>query len=261
MPASLSIVVPIRNEVHRLPGLFEALAGAEDTVFRQADLQVTDVIIVDDHSSDSSASLVHERSRLDPRIRLVTSRGPAGKGAAVRAGMLAASGSWALMTDVDLSAPLEDVSRLATALRGGADLAIGSRGLGESVISVHQPRLRETGGKLFNVLVRLSTGLPYRDTQCGFKLFLLDATRPLFEELRTPGFAFDVEILVAARRRGLRMQEVPIRWANNPDSRVDVARASARMTADVFAITVRDRRGQARRPRRADWALTSKGDG
>ena len=146
------------------------------------------------------------------------------------------------MTDVDLSTPLEELAALARALGNGADLAIGSRARAESTIVVHQPVYRELMGKTFNVLARLLTRVPWRDTQCGFKLFRLETTRRLFELQRTSGFAFDLELLVTARRLGLEVAEVPVRWIDDRDTNVGLVAASASMALDAVRIAYRARR-------------------
>jgi dolichyl-phosphate beta-glucosyltransferase len=156
--------------------------------------------------------------------------------------MLAARGDRGLMTDADMSTPLDDVVALSRALDDGADLAIGSRALGDSRVLVHQPIVREVLGKGFNVLLRVTVGVPWRDTQCGFKLFQLETTRQLFAAQRIEGFAFDAELCVNARRLGLRLVEVPVRWSNHPESRVRMASSSTRMALDVLRIARNKRR-------------------
>lgn len=255
---AVSVVVPARDEAERLPRLFAALANGGRQALSAAGLDLAELIIVDDSSTDGTASLVARQAARDPLVRLERAEG-SGKGAAVRAGVLAATAPWALVMDADLATPLDQAGALVRELAAGADIAIGSRGLPGSTIEVHQPRHRELAGKTFNRLVRLATGLPYRDTQCGFKLFRLSTTRPLFERQRVEGFAFDVEILVAARRRGLVIAEVPVRWVDDPQSKVRVVSASAGMTWELFRITVG--RGRAVRgggPQRA-WDTTEQG--
>src|SRR5207247_8278015 len=140
----------------------------------------------------------------------------------------------ALMTDADMSTPLTDVGALSSALDAGADIGLGSRALDGSRVLVHQPAVRELMGKGFNVLLRFGTGIPWRDTQCGFKLFRLATTRPLFEAQRIRGFAFDAELCINARRRGLALVEVPVHWSNDPDTRVKPAWPSRGMALDAL---------------------------
>lgn len=256
---AVSVVVPAHDEAQRLPRLFETLSNGGLQALRAAGLDLVELVVVDDASTDGTAALVAGHAQRDPRIRLVRATGR-GKGAAVRSGVLAASAPWILVMDADLATPLEEAARLAAEVEGGADVAIGSRGLGDSTIVVHQPRHRELAGKIFNLLVRLLTGLRHRDTQCGFKLFRSSSSRVLFEEQRVEGFAFDVEILLAARRRGLHVVEVPVRWLDDPRTSVPFARASQQMLFDLIRISLRDLRhrlGAGRRQGR--WDITQQG--
>ena len=146
------------------------------------------------------------------------------------------------MTDVDLSTPLAEAAQLSAELDRGVDFAMGSRSLPGSDVLVHQPAHRELAGKVFNLLFRVTTGLPWRDTQCGFKLFHLETTRALFELQRVEGFAYDAELCVNARRLGLRVAEVPVRWVNNTDTRVTLFGSSVRMALDLARTAWRARR-------------------
>ncbi len=238
---TLSIVVPIFNEERRLPTLLERLQDA-DAAAARAGLQLRQVLLVDDGSTDKSGTILSEANDLDGRFEIITSALPnRGKGAAVRTGMLRAHGDVGLMTDVDLSTPLDELAALMAAISSGADIAIASRGLEGSRILVHQPRHRELMGKTFNLLIRSVTDLPFRDTQCGFKLFRLASTRRLFELQRIDGFAFDLELLVTARRLGLDVREIPVQWVDDPDTHVGLFSSSAAMALDTIRIAYRSR--------------------
>jgi glycosyltransferase involved in cell wall biosynthesis len=163
-----------------------------------------------------------------------------GKGAAVRQGLLAATNPIGLFSDADLSTPIEEAPKLIEPIAAGElDVAFGSRALDRSLIGNRQPWRREQGGRVFNLIVRLATGLPYWDTQCGFKAFRLEVFRPILEAAETQGFGFDVELLYLARKAHLRMREIPVRWNHYEGSKVDVARDSVRMLREVAALRKR----------------------
>jgi glycosyltransferase involved in cell wall biosynthesis len=216
---TLSIVIPAYNEEQRLPStLDQVLQWLDQSPFRDAE-----VLIVDDGSSDGTAKLVEARAHAEPRLRLVRNPGNRGKGYAVRNGMLSASGEWVLMSDADLSAPIEELSKLLDAVRAkGASIAIGSRALDRSLIGVHQSQWRELSGIFFNRIMRTITGLPFADTQCGFKLYHRDAARRVFALQRLEGFSFDVEDLFIARSLGIPTIEVPVRWNNVEGTKVSL---------------------------------------
>jgi dolichyl-phosphate beta-glucosyltransferase len=239
---TVSIVVPVFNEERRLPALLERLRADADRVATEAGLRLDEVLAVDDGSTDGTAAMLEAFSGLPGRFRVLRFERNRGKGAAVREGMLAARSDLGLMTDVDLSTPLDELARLAAAVDGGIDVAFGSRGLRESEILVHQPLHREVMGKVFNLVLRVLTGVPWRDTQCGFKLFRLETARRLFELQRVERFAFDAELLVNARRLGLKVAEVPVKWVDNPDTRVGMVSSSAQMAFDAMRIAYRARR-------------------
>jgi glycosyltransferase involved in cell wall biosynthesis len=226
----LSIVVPAYNEAARLPLTLPQLVGFCE---RTGD---TEVLIVDDGSRDTTAELVAEFAKRHSFLRLLRNPGNRGKGYSVRHGMQEATGDWMLSTDADLSSPLEEVSKLQAAVeKAGAAVAIGSRALDRSLVGVHQAALREWGGRLFNVVMRGATGLPFKDTQCGFKLFRRDAARAIFPRQLLDGFGFDVEDLVIARVQGFKVVEVPVVWNNVEGTKVG-ALSSARAFSDLAVV-------------------------
>jgi glycosyltransferase involved in cell wall biosynthesis len=229
----LSIIIPAFNEDKRLGATltrireyFEAhpVAGG------------IEIIVVDDGSTDATARLAEEWSRRVPCLRLLSNGENRGKGYSVRHGMLDARGRIALFTDADLSSPIEESEKLLAAIRAGNDVAIGSRALDRSLIFVRQSRFREVAGIIFNGFVRLFTGLPFEDTQCGFKAFVREPSRIIFEQQRIARFGFDPEILFLAQRHGLRTVEVPVRWAHDPATKVHVLRDSVLMFTDLLCI-------------------------
>lgn len=233
-PPELSIVIPAYNEQVRLPRALEQIRD----YFRWKDAGSVDfeVVVVDDGSADATARIAQEWAREIPSLRVVSNGVNRGKGYSVRHGMLEARGRIAIFTDADLSSPIGESEKLLAALRGGNHVAIGSRALDRSLISMRQSRLREMAGIIFNGLVRLFTGLPFADTQCGFKAFVREPSRIIFETQRIDGFGFDPEILFLAKRHGLQAAEVPVRWAHDPATKVHVVRDSLRMFGDLLYI-------------------------
>lgn len=232
MPA-LSIVIPAYNEQSRLPGtLTRVLAYLDSAPWREPE-----VLVVDDGSRDLTAALVEEWAVRDPRVRLLRNPGNRGKGYSVRHGMMEARGEWVLFSDADLSAPIEELDALWAALeRTPAAVAIGSRALNRGLIGVHQSKFRETAGRFFNLVMRLVCGLPFWDTQCGFKLFRRDAARDVFSRLRLERFGFDVEALFIARLKGYKTIEVPVRWNHADGTKVSMFRDSADMFLDLLRV-------------------------
>ncbi len=233
---SLSIVVPAYNEEGRLPSLLDELGRRGETIAQTAGSTLLEVVIVDDGSTDATPSLLESATTWPSIVEVIRLDKHRGKGAAVRAGILAARGERILVTDVDLSTPLDELGLLAAALDDGAGVAIGSRSISGSRVIVHQPRHRELMGKTFNLLLRLLTGVPWRDTQCGFKLFRTDVARRLCELQRIEGFAYDAELCVNALRLGADVVEVPVRWLDNDDTRVRLVRSSTEMARDLVRI-------------------------
>jgi hypothetical protein len=163
--------------------------------------------------------------------------------------MLRAASEWVLFTDADLSTPIEELHKLYGAVqKGQAAIAIGSRAVDRSLVSVHQSAFRELSGKTFNVVMRMMTGLPFRDTQCGFKLYRADAAREVFSRQQLEGFSFDVEDLYIARRLGLPAVEVPVRWANVEGTKVS-ALEGVRSFTDLLRIRWYGVSGRYRRAR------------
>jgi glycosyltransferase involved in cell wall biosynthesis len=167
---------------------------------------------------------------------LLRNPGNKGKGYAVRHGVLDAGGEWILYTDADLSTPIEELQKLeAAAAQQNAVIAIGSRAVDRSLVAVHQSPFREYSGRFFNVVMRAVTGLPFHDTQCGFKLYRADAAKAVFSRQEQDGFSFDVEDLVIAKKLGLRAVEVPVRWANVEGTKVTLAQGLKSFT-DLLQI-------------------------
>lgn len=217
---SLSIIIPAYNEEKRLPSTLDRVLGYLGGKPQYAN---TEILVVDDGSKDGTANVVNRYRELSPSIQLVSNPGNRGKGYAVRNGMLKAKGEWRLFTDSDLSSPIEELEKLLEAAeRENAKVAFGSRALNRSLISVRQPFVREFSGRFFNLIMRLFTGLPFQDTQCGFKLYHSTAAQAVFSRQLLDGFGFDVEDLFLARKLGFKCVEVPVRWANVEGTRVSL---------------------------------------
>jgi glycosyltransferase involved in cell wall biosynthesis len=210
---SVSVVIPALNEAGRLPRTLGQIRS-----FLDARGEAYEIVVVDDGSTDDTAE--QARSAGGPRARVVRNDGNRGKGFSVRRGMLLAQGARRLMSDADLSTPIDELPRLEACLAQGFDVAVASRAAAGARIEVHQPRYRESLGRAFNALVRALVVPEIRDTQCGFKLFSGPAAEDVFRRSRNDGFAFDVEVLFLARRLGYRVAEIPVTWRNDAASRV-----------------------------------------
>jgi dolichyl-phosphate beta-glucosyltransferase len=238
----LSIVIPAYNEALRLGSTLEKARRYLGSRNYSGEL-----IVVDDGSTDRTADLLEEMQRHHPAVRVLRNERNCGKGFSVRRGVLEARGELVLFTDADLSASIEETNKLLAALESsGADAAVGSRALQRRLIGVHQPWWREWAGRAFNRLVRLFTGLKIRDTQCGLKLFRRTSTRRAFELQRVTGFGFDPEVLFLIERFGGKVVEVPVRWNDNPASKVRFLRDAARMLFDLLALRWRALTGRYR---------------
>jgi dolichyl-phosphate beta-glucosyltransferase len=224
--ASISVVIPAYNEELRISKTIEKISLYLGGRFDY------EIIVVDDGSKDKTA-LVVEGLR---SVRLIRNRQNIGKGYSVRRGILEAKHRLILMSDADLSTPIEEIEKLLPFIEEGFDIAIGSRGLKESDIEVRQPWYREGMGKIFNLFVRSLVIGGIKDTQCGFKLMKGDAAKKIFERCRINGFGFDVEALFIARKMNLMIKEVPIRWINSPNSRVRLVGDPIRMFFDLLRI-------------------------
>ena len=217
MIQSISVVIPAYNEEERLPSTLERVSN----FLYSCGFGFSEVLIVDDGSTDRTAEVARDFAACHPEVRLLQNPGNRGKGYSVRHGMIAAKGDWRLFTDADLSAPIDELEKLCKAARtSGAEIAIGSRAVNRGLIEVHQSFFRETAGKFFNFVMRLAIGLPIHDTQCGFKLFSRRAAEAAFPRQQLDRFGFDVEVLFIARLLGFRIEEVPVRWSHVEGTKV-----------------------------------------
>lgn len=237
--AHLTVVIPAYNEEKRIgPTLERIRAYLEKRSFSW------EVVVVNDGSQDQTARISREILAGCERHEVIDRKFNRGKGYSVRQGMLAGHGRFLLFSDADLSTPIEELEQLLPLLESGqAQVSIGSRGLRDSRVEVHQPWWRETMGKGFNLFVRLIAMGGLHDTQCGFKCFSREAAQAVFNVARIDGFGFDVEALYLARKFGYGIKEVPVRWVNSPDSKVHPLSDSSRMLLDLLRIRFTDLRG------------------
>ena len=235
----LSIVIPAFNEAQRLPRTIEQIVS-----YLSARPWRAEIVVVDDGSSDATPKLIEDYQKKYPDLRMISNGSNRGKGFSVRHGVLEARGEIVVFTDADLSTPIEEADKLLSAIREkGYDVAIGSRGLDKSLINVHPSAFRERAGTLFNRVVRRIAGLDISDTQCGFKAFRRERTRIIFEQQRIERFGFDPEILFLAKRHGLRVAEIPVRWSHDPATKVNVIGDGIGMFLELLVIRWNSVRG------------------
>lgn len=246
-------MIPAYNEAARISGSLERLIAWLDGPDWKGGAEI---LVVDDGSRDDTPNLVEEAGAETSEISAEAGGGSAvvvrllrngvnrGKGYSIKHGALLATGTYLLLSDADFSTPIESLPALLGPVESGAcAIAIGSRGLPDSNIEVRQPAWREAMGRTFNRLVRGLTGLPFMDTQCGFKVMRREVAAPLFRAARIERFAYDVEILYLARKAGLAVQEIPVLWRNAAGSKVHPVRDASVMLKDILRIRWRDRRG------------------
>jgi dolichyl-phosphate beta-glucosyltransferase len=234
MLPAISLVVPCFNEAERIG---ETLRITLDYLSKFA--PGSELIVINDGSTDATGKIIREVFSEPTKIEthLLENSPNRGKGAAVRTGLLTATRPIGLFSDADLSTPIDEMPKLIEPIAAGElDVAFGSRALKRELIGHHQPWRREQAGRIFNLLVRLATGLPYWDTQCGFKAFRLVVCRPILEAARVDGFGFDVELLYLAEQAHLRIREIPVRWNHYDGSKVRILRDSWRMLREILSV-------------------------
>ncbi|MHB8994145.1 MAG: dolichyl-phosphate beta-glucosyltransferase [Armatimonadota bacterium] len=238
-PLFLSLIVPAYNEALRLrPSLLRILEYLSGQTY------TWEIIIVDDGSSDGTGEVAKGLLEGKADFRLLRNEPNVGKAMSVKRGLLEGRGKYLLFSDADLSTPIEESEKLLAELEKGADVAIASRQLPGSKLTVHQPWYRELGGRMFGWLNQavLLPGIP--DSQCGFKAFKREVAHALLERQKVTGWVFDAELLYIARRLGYKIAQVPVTWVNDPASKVKMLRDGLRMALDLFRI-----RGLHRRTR------------
>src|SRR5580698_9786651 len=234
-----SIVIPAYNESARIPATLKEVVSC----IREHHWN-TEVIVVNDGSTDATARVVLDFARENPEVRLVENPGNHGKGYSVRNGMLQAMGEIVMFTDADLSAPMDEAERLFAAIAGGADIAIGSRWLEKGRQTHRQPLYRQFFGRCFNAVTRAVMGLPFADTQCGFKAFTRHAAQTVFQLQTIERWGFDPEILFIALKRGFRVVEVPVSWGHDERTRMSYLKDGAKMLEEIAIIRWNALRGR-----------------
>ena len=241
MSPEISLVIPAYEEAARLGGPLHRVLEYLNT--EKID---SEVIVVDDGSSDKTAQTAEAEFSKYPGVeaRVIRYEPNRGKGYAVRKGLNAARADVAIFSDADFSSPIEEMTKLVEPIKNGEfDVTFGSRALDRSLIGTHQPWSREQGGKVVNLIIRTMSGLPFSDTQCGFKAFNMTRFRPLLDVMTIDRFGFDVEFLFVAKYHGLRLNEVPVRWNNVEGSKVDAFRDTRRMIGELREIRRNARNG------------------
>jgi dolichyl-phosphate beta-glucosyltransferase len=227
----LSVVVPAYNEEQRLPRTIEQIERYLDG--KKADYEL---VLVDDGSTDGTRQVMDAAAERHASVRVEALPQNRGKGRALAVGVQAAKGDEILLTDADLSTPIEELDKLQAALEGGAGVAIGSRALRGSRVEVSQPVYRVLMGKAFNLIVQAVLLPGIWDTQCGFKLFRADVARKVFAGLSTDGFGYDPEVLYRARKQGVKIAEVPVVWRNSAETKVRAVSSSLDMLRHVIRV-------------------------
>ena len=231
MATTYSIVIPAYNESARLRSTIEKILA-----HMQADRWDAEILVVNDGSSDDTAAIVRSFSAHNRAVRLIQNPGNRGKGYSVRNGMLHAHGEIVLFSDADLSSPIEEAGKLFSAIAAGSDVAMGSRWLRPELQTQRQPLYRQFYGRIFNLALRLVLGLHYRDTQCGFKAFTRRAAHMIFPLQHIERWGFDPEVLYLAQKFGLKVDEVPVKWAHRDGTRLNPLRDGIRMFGEMLKI-------------------------
>lgn len=203
-----------------------------------------EVVVINDGSRDNTAEIVKSLAAKEPILRLIENPGNRGKGYSVRNGMLNARGEIIVFTDADLSSPIEEVPKLLGAMEGGYDIAIGSRWLRAETQTQRQPLYRQIFGRIFNVLLRLTLGLKFKDTQCGFKAFRKEAAQAVFSRQKIERWGFDPEILFLARKFNLKVKEIPVLWGHSGGTRINPLVDGSRMFMEMLRIRWYDLTGK-----------------
>ena len=234
-----SIVIPAYNESQRISASLDKILA-----FLSEKHWMAEIVVVNDGSKDNTSQIVRDYARNHPAVRLIENPGNRGKGYTVRNGMNNAHGDILLFTDADLSSPIYEAEKLIAAINGGADVAFGSRWLQAELQKERQPFYRQVFGRVFNLLLRLTLGLKYKDTQCGFKAFTRSAAQTVFPRQLIERWGFDPELLFLANKFGLKVKEVPVEWAHDDRSKINPVTDGFKMFMEMLKIRMADISGK-----------------
>lgn len=226
-----SLIIPAYNEAARIGATLERVLD-----YLGSDKGETEIIVVNDGSRDNTVEIVRSCAQASPALRLLENPGNRGKGYSVRNGMLHANGDILLFSDADLSSPIEESQKLFAAIAAGADVAIGSRWVESSLQTERQPLYRQLFGRIFNLMLRITLGLKFKDTQCGFKAFTRAAGQKIFPLQKIERWGFDPELLYLAKKFGLKVVEVPVVWGHSGGTRISPLRDGTRMFLEMLKV-------------------------
>lgn len=230
MPVRLSVILPCFNESGRIGATLDSF---QEYLANQD--YASEIVVVDDGSTDDTAEVVRQGY---PNVRVERYETNRGKGWATQVGMKVARGEFRLVSDADASTPLDEIEKFWPAFDDGASVVIGSRALPESDIAVRQPWYRENMGRIFNLLLRVLHLTDFPDTQCGFKAYTAESCDIIFPRQRMEGYGADCECLYIAKKHGLKVVQIPVRWLNSPDTRVHAIFDSLDMIREVLLIRI-----------------------
>jgi dolichyl-phosphate beta-glucosyltransferase len=226
-----SVIIPAYNESQRILPTLDRISEYFKNYFINFE-----IIVVNDGSNDNTLEILLQAKNSIKTLQVTGYDVNKGKGFAIKFGVNISKGDFILISDADLSTPIEEVEKLMFYCESGYDIAIGSRALKESEIIIRQPWWREFMGKSFNKIVRIIANIDFSDTQCGFKLFRGEIGRSLFRKSKIDRFAYDIEILYLAKKEGYKIKEVPIKWLNSPYSKVKPFKDSLQCLKDLIKI-------------------------
>ncbi|HXE91768.1 MAG TPA: dolichyl-phosphate beta-glucosyltransferase [Terriglobales bacterium] len=236
-----SIIIPAYNESERITATLDKVLA-----YLEQQRWDAEVLVVNDGSRDPTPAIVRDYASRHARVRLLENPGNRGKGYSVRHGMMEAKGDLLLFSDADLSSPIYEAPKLFDALTAGADVAIGSRWLQRELQTERQPLYRQFFGRVFNLMLHALLGLPFKDTQCGFKAFTRRAAAAIFPLQRIERWGFDPELLFLARKLGFTVREVPVEWAHDERSKIHPLRDGLAIFLEMLRIRWNDVRGRYR---------------